>query len=94
MTSRAKSRVIDPGKSATPCQDTTNYLQEGVGQLQPGVRVSNSLDSRGPSFADTEYSTTCGVRLKRDREILVTGANHGMVDCDDVYHPSTIGGTK
>lgn len=94
MANRARSRAIDPGDIEAPCQDTTNYLQEGIGQLQPGVRLANSLDSRGPSFADKELSTTCGVRLKRNTEVVVTGANHGMVDCDDVYHPCTLGGAK
>lgn len=94
MANRARSRAIDPGDVETPCQDTTNYLQDGIGQLQPGVRLANSLGSRGPSFADKELSTTCGVRLKRNTEVVVTGANHGPVDCDDVYHPSTLGGAK
>lgn len=82
---RALLRVVNPQASAAvgAPQDKTNYLQQGTGVLQPGVRIASAI-------SDHQRTTTCGIRLRhQDGRVIVTVANHGIPDSAEVYHPSS-----
>ncbi|WEW59245.1 hypothetical protein PRK78_004714 [Emydomyces testavorans] len=81
--------IFDPQEYAEiGVQDDTNYLQHGWGILHPGVKIASSHDP----LAGIERNSTCGVRLQNERgEVVVTVANHSVMDSDDVYHPSIEG---
>ncbi|EFQ97899.1 hypothetical protein MGYG_00936 [Nannizzia gypsea CBS 118893] len=96
MKSLSLIRRIDPQEVDVfpPLQDRTNYLLEGNGALQPGVRLASSVNSAETSL-DLELATSCGVLLRNSTgQIVVTAANHRMQHSSDVYHPSTATGTK
>ncbi|KAI9759727.1 MAG: hypothetical protein M4579_002112 [Chaenotheca gracillima] len=93
----ARARAIDPGAVTTGprLQDRTNYLEVGAGVLQPGVRLAGSLNLRSGQFANVEQSTSAGVRLRKNRgKVVMTAANHGFLETDEVYHPSVLHGSK
>ncbi|KAM5442804.1 hypothetical protein MferCBS31731_002190 [Microsporum ferrugineum] len=93
----ALTRRIDPQAftTAPALQDRTNYLLEGSGILQPGVRIASSLDSDNEKSADHELTTSCGIRLRHSSgQVIVTVANHGVQHSQKVSHPSTTNGSK
>lgn len=91
----ALSRLVDPAAyTDRVVHDDTNYLREGAGTLQPGVRIANDPKSNDGFFSEAERGTTCGVRLQKQGHAVVTVANHGVADSEDVYHPSALNGDK
>ncbi|KAF3480580.1 uncharacterized protein GIQ15_05927 [Arthroderma uncinatum] len=97
MQSRVLSRRIQrwPSETRPDLQDRTDYLLEGSGVLRPGVCIANSLHPDGTTSADSEQTTSCGIRMRHQNgQVVVTVSNHGVKHCRDVYHPSTVGGSK
>lgn len=89
MTCKIRERLIDPGSGA---QDSTNYLENGNGELSPGVRLESApVTDEGP-YATLSRTTTAGVMLRNiDGQVRMTVSNHGFPESDQVFHPSTDG---
>lgn len=86
MEQRPRERLIDPRLGI---QDTTNYLEESSRSLTPGVRVS-SAPLTTESSAIKSRSTTAGVVLRNpEGQVRLTVANHGFLESDEVFHPTT-----
>ena len=97
MTDHALTRLIDPSNElqAELGGDRSNYLQHGLGVLQPGVCLGSSPTTTAGTYTDSRMCTSAGVRLRDSAgNIVVAAANHGFMDSDEVYHPTTITGEK
>ena len=95
----ARQRTLDPapylpGPHIGPLpQDATNYLNEPhVGKLSPGVRVASGHWTEQGEYTNVIASTTCGVRLRKGTQDVVTVANHGFLSSTEVYHPDPAAG--
>ena len=95
MTDYALTRLIDPSDELQAGGDRSNYLQHGLGVLQPDVCLGPSPTTAAGTYADSRMCTSAGVCLRDSRGIIViTAANHGFMDSDEVFHPTTVTGEK
>lgn len=91
MTDHALSRIIDPNAehSLTQEQDRSNYLNHGQGTLQPGVCLGSSPTTAQGTYSDSRICTSAGIRLRDSTgQVVMTAANHGFPDSDEVYYPT------
>ncbi|PVH89556.1 hypothetical protein DL98DRAFT_579347 [Cadophora sp. DSE1049] len=72
----ARDRDLAPSSSP---EDNTNYLTSRR-KLNPGVRVEGN-----------RMATSCGVLIRKGSQIRLTGANHGFLDTEQVWHPNKDG---
>jgi hypothetical protein len=72
----SRDREMTPNIN-TGIQDMTDYLRPGY-FLSPGVRLVGATKA-----------TTCGIQVKNKvGDLRITGANHGFLDTNEVFHPN------
>lgn len=72
-------------------QDDSDYLYAEPKKLSPGVCLASAvLDNSGLSTSPWR-TTTAGIMLQRGSERLISVANHGFRQADEVYHPTPLG---
>ncbi|MCJ1435138.1 hypothetical protein MMC27_004508 [Xylographa pallens] len=97
MSDHALTRLNDPSDElyAGLGGDRSNYLRDGLRILQPGVCLGSLPTVTADTNLDSCTCTTAGVRLRNSvGNIVVTAANSGFPDSDEVFHPTTIAGEK
>lgn len=87
---QSRERCITPGT----VQDTTNYFLTDLQTLCPGVRVECGVTCRDGGYLDATMASTAGVKLRNTEsgDIRLTVSNHGFINSDEVYHPSSRNG--
>lgn len=84
----AYQRLITPSAWVN---DDSNYLYAGNHELCPGVCLSSSSFSQGGNPAALWRSTTAGTLWQKGATRLLTVADHGFTDSNEVYHPTPAG---
>lgn len=97
MKDHARTRAIDPSQASpggTYHKDETNYVASG-GLCSGALLQSKPVHMATGPFSEIFKNTTAGVMVKGPQgEVRVTAANHGFLEDDEVFHPSSAQGIR
>ena len=85
LAKQGKERIIQPSDTT---EDITNY-QQACQTLCPGVRVESGVTARNGGYLDATMSSTAGALLRSSEGQRTTVSNHGFLESDEVFHPSS-----